>query len=109
MMISKEISTLENDMLELKESLSEWKSMPSLLHIDDSASALGEHLYVRILGFLIIPLKIADAHNVRLSQTSACSMQIKCKRFIHKSRDRLNLFLPRLGDTSLRKWKEYTV
>ncbi|TDL19395.1 hypothetical protein BD410DRAFT_774042 [Rickenella mellea] len=38
MMISKEISTLENDMLELKESLSEWKSMPSLLHIDDSAS-----------------------------------------------------------------------
>lgn len=41
MTISKEISTLENDMLELKESLSEWKSMPSLLHIDDSASALG--------------------------------------------------------------------
>ena len=41
MMISKEISTLENDMLELKESLSEWKSMPSLLHIDDSASIAG--------------------------------------------------------------------
>ncbi|KAH8119727.1 hypothetical protein DFH11DRAFT_1556163 [Phellopilus nigrolimitatus] len=38
MLISKEISTLENDMLELKESLSEWKSMPSLLHIDDTAS-----------------------------------------------------------------------
>ncbi|KDQ19306.1 hypothetical protein BOTBODRAFT_153188 [Botryobasidium botryosum FD-172 SS1] len=34
--ISKEISTLENDMLELKESLSEWKAMPSLLNIDDS-------------------------------------------------------------------------
>lgn len=48
MMISKEISTLENDMLELKESLSEWKSMPSLLHIDDSASALGEHPYVKM-------------------------------------------------------------
>ena len=39
--ISKEIGTLENEMLELKESLSEWKSMPSLLHIDDSASAAG--------------------------------------------------------------------
>ncbi|KAG8901555.1 exocyst complex component exo84 [Tulasnella sp. 403] len=38
-LISKEISTLENDMLELKESLSEWKSMPSLLTIDDSATA----------------------------------------------------------------------
>ncbi|KAG8879593.1 exocyst complex component exo84 [Tulasnella sp. 331] len=35
-LISKEISTLENDMLELKESLSEWKNMPSLLNIDDS-------------------------------------------------------------------------
>ncbi|KLO20158.1 hypothetical protein SCHPADRAFT_816745 [Schizopora paradoxa] len=38
MVISKEVSTLENDMLDLKQSLSEWKSMPSLLHIDDSAS-----------------------------------------------------------------------
>lgn len=108
-MISKEISTLENDMLELKESLSEWKSMPSLLHIDDSASALGEHPFVKIWDFLIIPLKTVDVHSVPLSQTSACSMQTKCKRFIHKSRDHLNLFLPRLGDTSLRKWKEYTV
>ncbi|KAF8215824.1 hypothetical protein K438DRAFT_1914733 [Mycena galopus ATCC 62051] len=37
-LISKEISTLENEMLELKESLSEYKSMPSLLHIPDPAS-----------------------------------------------------------------------
>ncbi|KAG9081273.1 exocyst complex component exo84 [Ceratobasidium sp. 370] len=37
--ISKEISTLENDMLELKASLQEWKSMPSLLTLDQSASA----------------------------------------------------------------------
>jgi hypothetical protein len=37
-MISKEISTLENEMLELKESLSEYKSMPSLLHIPDPTS-----------------------------------------------------------------------
>lgn len=41
MLISKEVSTLENDMLELKESLSEWKSMPSLLHIDESATLAG--------------------------------------------------------------------
>ncbi|KAG9100956.1 exocyst complex component exo84 [Ceratobasidium sp. UAMH 11750] len=37
--ISKEISTLENDMLELKASLQGWKNMPSLLTLDQSASA----------------------------------------------------------------------
>ncbi|KAI9569500.1 hypothetical protein HD554DRAFT_2020462 [Boletus coccyginus] len=37
-LISKEISVLENEMLELKECLQEWKTMPSLLHIDESAS-----------------------------------------------------------------------
>lgn len=45
--ISKEISILENEVLELKESLSEWKSMPSLLHIDESASALERRRNVR--------------------------------------------------------------
>jgi hypothetical protein len=40
-LISKEISVLENEMLELKESLAEWRSMPSLLHIDESASSAG--------------------------------------------------------------------
>jgi hypothetical protein len=39
--ISKEIGTLENEMMELKESLSEWKSMPSVLHIEESASVAG--------------------------------------------------------------------
>lgn len=29
-------------MLEFKEALSEWKGMPSLLHIDDTASVAGE-------------------------------------------------------------------
>lgn len=38
-LISKEVNTLENEMLELKESLSEWRNMPSLLHIDEAASA----------------------------------------------------------------------
>jgi hypothetical protein len=39
--ISKEIGTLENELMELKESLSEWKSMPSVLHIEESASVAG--------------------------------------------------------------------
>jgi hypothetical protein len=39
--ISKEIGTLENEMMELKESLSEWKSMPSVLHIEESTSVAG--------------------------------------------------------------------
>ena len=42
--ISKEIGNLENELLELKESLAEWKSMPSLLHIDESASVAGRIL-----------------------------------------------------------------
>ncbi|TFK42035.1 hypothetical protein BDQ12DRAFT_351232 [Crucibulum laeve] len=37
-LISKEISVLENEMLELKESLSDYKSMPSVLHILDPTS-----------------------------------------------------------------------
>ncbi|OAX39543.1 hypothetical protein K503DRAFT_655078, partial [Rhizopogon vinicolor AM-OR11-026] len=46
-LISKEISVLENELLELKEGLSEWKSMPSLLHIDESASAAERRRNVR--------------------------------------------------------------
>ena len=41
MLVSKEVSTLENEILEFKELLAEWKGMPSLLHIDDSASVAG--------------------------------------------------------------------
>lgn len=44
MLVSKEVSTLENEMLEFKESLAEWKGMPSLLHIDESASVAGMSL-----------------------------------------------------------------
>ena len=32
---------MENEMLEFKDFLNEWKGMPSLLHIDDSASVAG--------------------------------------------------------------------
>ena len=42
MLVSKEINVLENEMLEFKDSLAEWKSMPSLLHIEESTSAAGE-------------------------------------------------------------------
>lgn len=43
MLVSKEINVLENEMLEFKDSLAEWKSMPSLLHIEESTSAAGDH------------------------------------------------------------------
>ncbi|KAJ3484324.1 hypothetical protein NLI96_g5729 [Meripilus lineatus] len=46
-MVSKEISTMENEMLEFKDFLAEWKSMPSLLHIDDSASVAERRRNVR--------------------------------------------------------------
>lgn len=34
--MSKEISTLENDMIELKELLTEWKTVPQLMGMDDT-------------------------------------------------------------------------
>jgi len=40
MLVSKEINVLENEMLEFKDSLADWKSMPSLLHIEESTSLL---------------------------------------------------------------------
>lgn len=43
MFVSKEINVLENEMLEFKDSLAEWKSMPSLLHIEESTSAAGDY------------------------------------------------------------------
>lgn len=56
MHFSKEVSTLENEMLELKESLAEWKSMPSLLHIDESASVAGNRtLYVLFVILNLLP------------------------------------------------------
>ncbi|ORY33088.1 hypothetical protein BCR39DRAFT_521150 [Naematelia encephala] len=42
--ISKEISTLENDMLELKELLSQWKDLPQLMGMEDTlAPTLDKH------------------------------------------------------------------
>ena len=55
MAVSKEVSSLENEMLEFKEALAEWKSMPSTLHIDDSASVSGmrhcSYHFIRVLMF----------------------------------------------------------
>ncbi|KAF9792511.1 hypothetical protein BJ322DRAFT_1116121 [Thelephora terrestris] len=47
MFVSKEINVLENEMLEFKDSLAEWKSMPSLLHIEESTSAADRRRNVR--------------------------------------------------------------
>ncbi|KAG1717817.1 hypothetical protein EDB19DRAFT_1899773 [Suillus lakei] len=67
--ISKEISVLENEVLELKESLSEWKSMPSLLHIDESASASERRRNVRS--------SIADLRVLYANQMQTLHMQIE--------------------------------
>ncbi|KAF9653216.1 hypothetical protein BDM02DRAFT_3087985 [Thelephora ganbajun] len=47
MLVSKEINVLENEMLEFKDSLAEWKSMPSLLHIEESTSVADRRRNVR--------------------------------------------------------------
>ncbi|CCM03823.1 uncharacterized protein FIBRA_05972 [Fibroporia radiculosa] len=45
--ISKEVGVIENEMLEFKECLAEWKGMPSLLHVEESASAAERRRNVR--------------------------------------------------------------
>ncbi|KAG8763324.1 exocyst complex component exo84 [Ceratobasidium sp. 423] len=67
--ISKEISTLENDMLELKASLQEWKSMPSLLALDPSTStAAGESANVTDTRRRTARSSIADLRTLYISQ-----------------------------------------
>jgi hypothetical protein len=39
--ISKEIATLENDMLELKELLGEWKTLPQALELEEGGASIG--------------------------------------------------------------------
>ncbi|TBU58130.1 hypothetical protein BD310DRAFT_927740 [Dichomitus squalens] len=69
MLVSKEVSTLENEMLEFKEALSEWKGMPSLLHIDDSASVAERRRNVRS--------SIADLRILYANQMQNLHMQIE--------------------------------
>ncbi|KAF9245627.1 hypothetical protein BU15DRAFT_85358 [Melanogaster broomeanus] len=66
--ISKEISVLENEMLELKESLQEWKSMPSLLHVDESASVADRRRAARS--------SVADLRVMYASQMQSLHAQI---------------------------------
>ncbi|KZP28786.1 hypothetical protein FIBSPDRAFT_728388 [Athelia psychrophila] len=68
-LISKEISILENEMLELKENLSEWKSMPSLLHIDESASVAERRRNARS--------SIADLRVLYANQMQALHAQVE--------------------------------
>ncbi|EIN14240.1 hypothetical protein PUNSTDRAFT_110361 [Punctularia strigosozonata HHB-11173 SS5] len=67
--ISKEISTLENEMLELKDSLSEWRNMPSLLHIDENASVAERRRNVRS--------SVADLRVLYASQMQSLHAQIE--------------------------------
>ncbi|KAH7886270.1 hypothetical protein F5I97DRAFT_1241992 [Phlebopus sp. FC_14] len=67
-LLSKEISILENEMLELKESLQEWKSMPSLLHIDESASVADRRRAARS--------SVADLRIIYASQMQQLHSQI---------------------------------
>ncbi|KIL00797.1 hypothetical protein PAXRUDRAFT_821249 [Paxillus rubicundulus Ve08.2h10] len=66
--ISKEISVLENQMLELKETLQEWKSMPSFLHIDESASVADRRRAARS--------SVADLRILYASQMQSLHAQI---------------------------------
>ncbi|KAI0829081.1 hypothetical protein BC628DRAFT_1315984 [Trametes gibbosa] len=69
MLVSKEVSNLENEMLEFKEALAEWKGMPSLLHIDDSASVAERRRNVRS--------SIADLRILYANQMQTLHMQIE--------------------------------
>ncbi|KAF8256691.1 hypothetical protein EI94DRAFT_1763604 [Lactarius quietus] len=60
--ISKEIGILENEMMGLKESLAEWKSMPSVLHIEESASVAERRRNVRSS---VADLRVLYAHQMQ--------------------------------------------
>lgn len=78
-------------MLELKESISEWKSMPSLLKIDEASSSTTGALLARDSSpDLMFPTQTVDGHNDRLSPTFECSMLPNYKSCIPPSRARRN-------------------
>ncbi len=96
--ISKEISTLENDMLELKESLSEWKSMPSLLKIEEASSATGAPLARRRLGGSDSSQTV-DGRNDHLLPTFEYCMLLNYRSCTPPSRAHRNSSPPPLADT----------
>ncbi|KAI0726836.1 hypothetical protein C8Q72DRAFT_843279 [Fomitopsis betulina] len=67
--ISKEVSVIENEMLEFKDCLSEWKNMPSLLHVEESASAAERRRNVRS--------SIADLRVLYANQMQTLHQQIE--------------------------------
>ncbi|KZT73401.1 hypothetical protein DAEQUDRAFT_722002 [Daedalea quercina L-15889] len=67
--ISKEVGVIENEMLEFKDCLSEWKSMPSLLHVEESASAAERRRNVRS--------SIADLRVLYANQMQTLHQQIE--------------------------------
>ena len=81
MLVSKEVSTLENEMLEFKEALSEWKGMPSLLHIDDSASVAGTSRPSLDSLREFSSSQSAAGTSAPQSPTCGCSMRTRCKRY----------------------------
>jgi hypothetical protein len=98
---------LENEMLEFKDSLAEWKSMPSLLHIEESTTAAGDHAWFpfRLLRYLI-SFQIVAATFAPLWPTFASFTPTKCKTSIHRSKVRLNMCRRCQGATLLRRWME---
>jgi exocyst complex component 8 len=67
--ISEEISAFENELLELKEALFEWKSMPSFLQVENDASAVERRRNVRSF---VTDLKVLYA-----SQMQALHLQVE--------------------------------
>ena len=103
--ISKEISTLENEMLELKESLAEWKSMPSVLHIDEAASAAGMSVCnLKRYDMLTWYLQTGDATFAHLLRTCAYYMRIRCRLCTLKSRALPSSSQQHLVDMSWPRW-----
>lgn len=80
--ISKEISTLENDMLELKELLGQWKDLPQLMGMEDTlAPTLDRNGNCEsLIGLSLIIAEVwkwnGVAHNATLSLTSKTSIVI---------------------------------
>ncbi|KAB5594569.1 Exocyst complex component EXO84 [Ceratobasidium theobromae] len=74
--ISKEISTLENDMLELKASLQEWKNMPSLLTLDQT-NTVGETSNVTDTRRRTARSSIADLRTLYVSQLQTLHSSIE--------------------------------
>ena len=96
-------------MLELKESLSEWKSMPSLLKIEEASSATGAPLASRRLLGGSDSSQTVDERNDRLSPIFEYCMLLNYKSCTLPSRAHRNSSPPPLADTSSVKFLTSTL